>query len=80
MARAQAEAKQNILTAVSETVQEVQYKYRSQEARQLPSDEVTNRLCNALEAVFVHGLKETFLGKLSSRLAGQEAAALSRAW
>lgn len=77
MAKAQAEAKQNILTAVCETVQEVQYKYRSQEAQQLPSDEVTNRLCNALEAVFVHGLKETFLGKLSSRLAGQEATALS---
>jgi len=72
VAKSQAAAKTNILTAVSEAVSEVQYKYRNN-YDSIPSNDVTARLCTSLEAVFVHGLKETFLGRLSSRLSGHEA-------
>jgi len=72
LAAAQATAKKNILKAVSEAVSEVQYQYQNSDIPIL-SNEVTARLCTAVEAVFVHGLKETFLGRLSSRLASHEA-------
>ena len=72
IAKVQASAKKNILAAVNEAVSEVQYEYKDN-LDSLPSNETTARLCTALEAIFVHGLKETFLGRLSSRLVGQEA-------
>jgi len=72
LAAAQATAKKNILKAVSEAVSEVQYQYQNSDVPIL-SNEITARLCTAVEAVFVHGLKETFLGRLSSRLASHEA-------
>eukprot|EP00090_Calanus_glacialis_P015181 TRINITY_DN24037_c0_g1_i1.p1 TRINITY_DN24037_c0_g1~~TRINITY_DN24037_c0_g1_i1.p1 ORF type:complete len:775 (-),score=278.46 TRINITY_DN24037_c0_g1_i1:166-2490(-) len=72
VAKAQATAKNNILSAVSEAVSEVQYQYRNSDTA-IPSNDITARLCTSLEAVFVHGLKETFLGRLSSRLSGHEA-------
>jgi len=76
VAKSQAAAKTNILTAVSEAVSEVQYQYRNN-YDSIPSNDVTARLCTSLEAVFVHGLKETFLGRLSSRLSGHEATVAS---
>ena len=57
--------KNNILTAITESVSEVQYQYRGS-CDPIPSNDVTARLCTALEAVFVHGLKETFLGRIFS--------------
>jgi len=71
VARTQATAKSNIIAAVNEAVSEVQYQYRNN-YDSIPSNDVTARLCTSLEAVFVHGLKETFLGRLSSRLSGHE--------
>ena len=71
-ATAQTAAKNSILAAVSEAVSEVQYQYRNSDT-DIPSNDITARLCTSLEAVFVHGLKETFLGRLSSRLSSKEA-------
>jgi len=76
VAKAQASAKGNIISALNEAVSELQYQYRNTD-EPIPSNETTARLCIALEAVFVHGLKETFLGRLTSRLAGQEASIAS---
>jgi len=67
LASTQAKAKNTILAAVSEAVSEVQYQYMNSDTS-IPSNDITTRLCTSLEAVFVHGLKETFLGRLSSRL------------
>ena len=66
ISQAQSGVKQKILSAISESVSEVQYQYKSS-CDSITSNDITNRLCTALEAVFVHGLKETFLGRLSSR-------------
>ena len=63
---AQRSTKNTILTAVTEAVSEVQYHYRNS-VEPIPSNDITARLCTAIEAVFIHGLKETFLGRLSSR-------------
>ena len=65
-------AKAKILSSVKDSVCEVQYQYRAGQAASIPSNEITARLCTSLEAVFVHGLKETFLGKLSSRFSSSE--------
>ena len=65
-------AKAKILSSVKDSVCEVQYQYRAGQATSIPSNEITARLCTSLEAVFVHGLKETFLGKLSSRFSSSE--------
>lgn len=62
----QRSTKNTILTAVTEAVSEVQYQYRNS-VEAIPSNDITARLCIAIEAVFIHGLKETFLGRLSSR-------------
>ena len=66
VAAAQSATKNHILKAITDSVSEVQYQYRNS-GDSLPSNDITTRLCTALEAVFIHGLKETFLGRLSSR-------------
>ena len=66
-------AKNKILTSVTESVSEIQYQYRAGAVSSIPSNEITARLCTSLEAVFVHGLKETFLGKLTSRFSSADA-------
>ena len=65
LAKLKTNAKPKILTSVKESVSEVQYQYRGS-CDPIPSNDVTARLCTALEAVFVHGLKETFLGRIFS--------------
>ena len=65
-------AKNKILTSITDSVSEIQYQYRPGAISSIPSNEITARLCTSLEAVFVHGLKETFLGKLSSRFSSSE--------
>jgi len=60
--------KGNMTSALIEVVKEIQHKYRNQE-KAIESNDETSRLCSVLEAMFIHGLKETFLGRLSSRLA-----------
>ena len=67
LTRAQTVNKHNILSSVTESVSELQYQYKNS-GDLLPSNDITTRLCTALEACFIHGLKETFLGRLSSRL------------
>ena len=71
-------AKTKILTSVKDSVAEVQYQYRAGTVSNIPSNEITARLCTSLEAVFVHGLKETFLGKLTSRFSSESAAGSPR--
>jgi len=65
-------AKSKILSSIAESVAEVQYQYRAGVVSSIPSNEITARLCTSLEAIFVHGLKETFLGKLSSRFSSSD--------
>lgn len=60
--------KGNMTSALIEVVKEIQHKYRNQE-KEIESNDETTRLCSVLESMFIHGLKETFLGRLSSRLA-----------
>ena len=56
------------MSAVQEAVAELQYELREEQARPVTSTELSGRLVAVLEAVFLHGLKETFLGRLSARL------------
>ena len=72
-AKLKANAKPKILRSVKDSVSEVQYQYRAGVVTSIPSNEITARLCTSLEAMFVHGLKETFLGKLSSRFSSSDA-------
>ena len=65
-------AKNKILTSITDSVSEIQYQYRPGAISSIPSNEITARLCTSLEAVFVHGLKETFLGKLTSRFSASD--------
>ena len=51
--------KSKILKALTESVTELQYQYQGQ-FDPISSNEVTNRLCTALEAIFSHGLKVGF--------------------
>jgi len=60
--------KENITSVLIEVVKEIQHQYQNQE-KAIDSNDLTNRLCSILEAIFIHGLKETFLGRLSARLA-----------
>merc|ERR1719225_1026201 len=71
-------AKNKILTSITDSVSEIQYQYRPGAISSIPSNEITARLCTSLEAVFVHGLKETFLGKLTSRFSSESAAGSPR--
>ena len=48
--------KNKILKSLTESVTELQYQYQGQ-YDPIPSNEVANRLCTALEAIFSHGLK-----------------------
>ena len=48
--------KKKILKSLTESVTELQYQYKGK-FDSIPSNEVTNRLSTALEAVFSHGLK-----------------------
>ena len=73
LAKLKTNVKPKILTSVKDSVSEVQYQYRAGVVTSIPSNEITARLCTSLEAMFVHGLKETFLGKLSSRFSSSEA-------
>lgn len=59
-----------IIAQVSECVNVVLHE--CSESRELPvsSCQTTDELCTALEAVFVHGLRETFLERMTSSLAG----------
>lgn len=63
--------KKGLLAALTEAVSELQYEFRNTN-RAIESTDVVGRLCTALEAMFVHGLKATFLGRLSSRLSTAE--------
>ena len=51
---AQRSTKNRILTSVTEAVSEVQYQYRNSEEA-IPSNDITARLCTAIEAVFIQG-------------------------
>jgi len=62
------EIKRKLLSALQEAISELQYDRRADNATPIPSNELSGRLLMVLEATFVHGLKETFLGRLSSRL------------
>lgn len=62
-----ARLKRKLLSALQEAVSELQYDQRSDHTTPIPSNELSGRLLNVLEALFVHGLKDTFLGRLSAR-------------
>jgi len=60
--------KRKLLSALQESVSELQYDQKSDRSTPVTSGDVSTRLVAVLEAIFVHGLKETFLGRLTSRL------------
>ncbi|XP_030027722.1 pleckstrin homology domain-containing family M member 1 [Manduca sexta] len=64
--------KEALIHNLSECVKEIQYSNQFEENFHsvLGSTDSTNTLCTALEAVFLHGLKDTFLRKAKNALTG----------
>lgn len=64
--------KEALINNLSESVKDIQYNNQFEENFHsvLGSTDSTNTLCMALEAVFLHGLKDTFLRKAKNVLAG----------
>ncbi|KAJ0181315.1 hypothetical protein K1T71_003400 [Dendrolimus kikuchii] len=64
--------KDALINNLSESVKEIQYNNQFEENFHsvLGSTDSTTTLCTALEAVFLHGLKDTFLRKAKNALAG----------
>jgi len=62
------QVKRKLLSALQESVSELQYQQKSDRSTPVTSGDISTRLVAVLEAIFVHGLKETFLGRLTSRL------------
>lgn len=67
---AAAKTKENLLEKLVESVKELQQEYKDRD-KKLELNELTSQLCSVLEAMFLHGLKATFLGRLSSRLGSE---------
>lgn len=65
--------KESLINNLSECVKDIQYNNQFEENFHsvLGSTDSTNTLCMALEAVFLHGLKDTFLRKAKNALAGE---------
>ncbi|KAJ2946257.1 hypothetical protein O0L34_g12295 [Tuta absoluta] len=64
--------KESLINNLSECVKDIQYNNQFEENFHsvLGSTDSTNSLCTALEAVLLHGLKDTFLKKAKNVLAG----------
>ncbi|XP_049887669.1 uncharacterized protein LOC126382026 [Pectinophora gossypiella] len=64
--------KESLINNLSECVKDIQYNNQFEENFHsvLGSTDSTNTLCMALEAVFLHGLKDTFLKKAKNVLSG----------
>ncbi|CAK1548382.1 unnamed protein product [Leptosia nina] len=64
--------KEALINNLSECVKDIQYNSQFEENFHsvLGSTESTNTLCMALEAVFLHGLKDTFLRKAKNVISG----------
>lgn len=64
--------KEALINNLSESVKDIQYSNQFEENFHsvLGSNDSTNTLCIALEAVFLHGLKDTFLRKAKNALTG----------
>lgn len=64
--------KEALINNLSESVKDIQYSNQFEENFHsvLGSTDSTNTLCMALEAVFLHGLKDTFLRKAKNVLTG----------
>lgn len=64
--------KEALIKNLSESVKDIQYNNQFEENFHsvLGSTDSTNTLCMALEAVFLHGLKDTFLRKAKNAIAG----------
>lgn len=65
MRRRESSVKELLTAEVMTTVKSIQFEF-SQECE--ASDETINSLCNVLEAIFIHGLKETLADRMSSVL------------
>ncbi|XP_013193172.2 uncharacterized protein LOC106136994 [Amyelois transitella] len=64
--------KESLINNLSECVKDIQYNNQFEENFHsvLGSTDSTNTLCSALEAVFLHGLKDTFLKKAKNAFSG----------
>ncbi|XP_026764449.2 pleckstrin homology domain-containing family M member 1-like [Galleria mellonella] len=64
--------KESLINNLSECVKDIQYNNQFEENFHsvLGSTDSTNTLCSALEAVFLHGLKDTFFRKAKNALSG----------
>ncbi|CAH0776272.1 unnamed protein product [Bemisia tabaci] len=59
--------KKSIIAQVSISIKEIQLEYAESDTSLVASN-VTDGLCTALEAIFIHGMKETFFNKMSFAL------------
>jgi hypothetical protein len=60
-----AAVKSNLIERMKECVKELQLKYTAEQWTPLKNEEATSMLCWILEAIFIHGLKNTFIKSLS---------------
>ncbi|KAJ6641832.1 Pleckstrin likey domain-containing family M member 3 [Pseudolycoriella hygida] len=66
--------KDSLVNEFSENVKEIQYEYKQNATDNTPMtlSDCTNSMCNTLEAIFLHGLKDSFLRQTISVLSGGE--------
>lgn len=64
--------KESLSNQLSESVKDIQLEhYRTPDELELSSGkEATTSLCTVLEAIFIHGLKDTFLNRVSQVIGG----------
>ena len=56
-----------LVARLSESTKAVQHEFHDRE-EPIPSCELSNELCRTLEALFIHGLRDTFMERVSSAL------------
>ncbi|XP_066997403.2 uncharacterized protein Plekhm1 isoform X2 [Anabrus simplex] len=65
--------KESLTSQLSSSVKEIQLQQSQldeKEAEQLANNDATQSLCTVLEAIFIHGLKDTFLNTVSQAIGG----------
>lgn len=62
--------KESLITHLSSSVKEIQLDQAQEGSLDITNSDAANSLCTALEAIFIHGLKDTFLNRVSQAIGG----------
>ncbi|XP_055693532.1 pleckstrin homology domain-containing family M member 1 [Lutzomyia longipalpis] len=63
--------KQSLISALSENAREIQFEYAENNCELLELTESTNSFCTTIEAIFLHGIKGSFVRKTISVIANE---------